>query len=144
LIVLQNLADLEEIRGRCSEICPESSHVAYQAISIKAEVFSDAEEEEYPLPLTFPKIKTEPEVSCGSVRWISQKQGSLILRTSIEQTTYIRKRILFPKAEKYIHNMGQVEEAGTTYLHLPPPQSVHMPCSNHTESAVLLMLAFQP
>jgi hypothetical protein len=68
LLILQNLADLEEVRGRCSEICPASSHDAYPAVSIKAEVFSDAEEEECPLPLTFSKIKATPEVSCGSVR----------------------------------------------------------------------------
>jgi hypothetical protein len=39
---------------------------------MKAEELSDAEEEEYPVPIIFPKIKTEPEVSCVSVRWISQ------------------------------------------------------------------------
>jgi hypothetical protein len=33
-----------------------------QAINIKAEV-SDEEEEEEPVPITFAKIKTEPEVS---------------------------------------------------------------------------------
>jgi hypothetical protein len=71
LVVLQNLADSEKIRGLCSEICPASSHDANQAIRIKAEVFSDAEEEENPIPITFLGIKAEPEVSCVSVRWIS-------------------------------------------------------------------------
>jgi hypothetical protein len=47
-----------------SEICPASSHDAYPALSIKAEVFSDAEEEEYPVPLTYVGIKAEPAVSC--------------------------------------------------------------------------------
>jgi hypothetical protein len=71
-VVLQNLADLEEGHGLCSEICPASSSDAYQAVTTKTEVFSDAEEEEYPVPITFPGINAEPEVSCVSVRWISQ------------------------------------------------------------------------
>jgi hypothetical protein len=62
---LQNLADLEEVQGQCSEICPAFSDDAYQAVSIKTEVFSDAEEEKYPVPLTSPEIWIEPEVSCG-------------------------------------------------------------------------------
>jgi hypothetical protein len=84
VVVLQNLADLEEVRGPCSEICPAFSCDVYQAITIKAEVFSDAEEEEYPVPITFPGIKAEPEVSCVSVRWISQIQVSLVLQTSLQ------------------------------------------------------------
>jgi hypothetical protein len=64
LVVLQNIPDLEKVRGLYSEICPASSHEAYQAVSIKAEVFSDAEEEEYPVPITFAGIKAEPKVSC--------------------------------------------------------------------------------
>jgi hypothetical protein len=65
-INLQNPTDLEsvQVRGLCSEICPASSHDAYQAISIKAEVLLDAEAEEDPLAITFPGgIKAEPEVS---------------------------------------------------------------------------------
>jgi hypothetical protein len=67
---LQNPADLERIyvQGLCTEIFSSSSHDAYQAISIKAEVPSDAEEEEDPLAITFQGgIKAEPEVSCVSV-----------------------------------------------------------------------------
>jgi hypothetical protein len=79
-VVLQNLTDSEKVLSPCSEICPASSHDAYPAVSIKAEVFSDAEEEEDPVPLTCVGIKTEPEVSCVSVRWISQTQVSLVLR----------------------------------------------------------------
>jgi hypothetical protein len=94
-VVLQNLADLEKGQGLCSEICPASSHDAYEAVSIKAEESSDVEEEEYPVPITFPRIKAEPEVSCVSVRWISQIQVSLLLRTSLQQTTYICKRVFF-------------------------------------------------
>jgi hypothetical protein len=84
LVVLQNPPNFEKVRGPHSEICPASSHDAYPAVSIKAEEFSDAEEEEYPVPLTFVAIKAEPEVSCGSVRWISQIQVSLIIRTLVQ------------------------------------------------------------
>jgi hypothetical protein len=82
--VLQNLADLEKGQGLCSEMCPASSCDGYQAVAIKAEVFSNAEEEEYPVRITFPRIKAEPEVSCVSIRWISQIQISLVLRTSLQ------------------------------------------------------------
>jgi hypothetical protein len=68
LVVLQNLADSEEVQGLYSEICPASSCDAYQAITITAEALSDAEEEEYPIAITFAEIKGEPEVSCLSVR----------------------------------------------------------------------------
>jgi hypothetical protein len=45
-------------------MCPASSCATYQAISIKAEVLSGAEEEEVPLAKTFSGgIKAEPEVS---------------------------------------------------------------------------------
>jgi hypothetical protein len=39
-------------------------HDGNQAMNIKAEAVSDAEEEEDPLPMTFIEIKAEPEVSC--------------------------------------------------------------------------------
>jgi hypothetical protein len=72
LLVLQNAADLESIhvRGLCGEICPASSRDAYQAVSIKTEVPSDAEVEEDPLAIPFSGIKAEPEVSCVPVRGI--------------------------------------------------------------------------
>jgi hypothetical protein len=63
LVVLQN----PNVRGLCTEMCPASSHDAYQDIGIKAEVLSDVEEEEDPVPITFPEVKAEPEVSCVSV-----------------------------------------------------------------------------
>jgi hypothetical protein len=65
LFLLQNPADFGKGRGLCSELCP-SSHDAYLAVSIKAEVPSDAEAEEDPLALTSPVIKAETEVSCVS------------------------------------------------------------------------------
>jgi hypothetical protein len=47
-------------------MCSASSQDAYQSISIKAEVPSDAEEEESVVPLLFVGIKAGPEVS-----WVS-------------------------------------------------------------------------
>jgi hypothetical protein len=38
-------------------------HEANQALDIKVKECSDAEEEEDPVPITFPKIEAEPEVS---------------------------------------------------------------------------------
>ncbi|XP_023713767.1 uncharacterized protein LOC111867818 isoform X2 [Cryptotermes secundus] len=55
-----NPTDLQKVQGLHSEICPASSQDAYPAIRIKAEVFSDAEEE-VPVPLTFVGIKAESE-----------------------------------------------------------------------------------
>jgi hypothetical protein len=40
-----------------------TSHDAYQAMNVKAEEVSDAEEEEDLVPGTFLEIKAEPEVS---------------------------------------------------------------------------------
>jgi hypothetical protein len=66
LVVLQDLIDSDKLQGLCSEMSPASSQDAYEATRVKAEVLSDAEEEEHPVPLTFAGIKTEPEVSCLS------------------------------------------------------------------------------
>jgi hypothetical protein len=55
-----------DVQGQCTEICPASSYGAYEAISVKAEVLSDVEEED-PLATAFPEIKAEPEVSNVSV-----------------------------------------------------------------------------
>jgi hypothetical protein len=38
-------------------------HDGSQAMNVKAEEVSDAEEEEDPVPITFPEIKAEPQVS---------------------------------------------------------------------------------
>jgi hypothetical protein len=62
--VLQNPTDFEMVHGLCAEECPASSDDSYPAICIKDEVLSDAEEEKYPVPITFVEIKGEPEVSC--------------------------------------------------------------------------------
>jgi hypothetical protein len=44
-----------------------------QAMNVKVEEISDAEEEEDPVRITFPEIKAEPEVSCMcTVRKITQ------------------------------------------------------------------------
>jgi hypothetical protein len=80
LVVLQNPTDSENVRGLSSEVCPASSHDISEAISIKAEVLSDVEEEEDPLTM-FPGMKAEPEVGCVTVhvRCISQIQVILVL-----------------------------------------------------------------
>jgi hypothetical protein len=83
---LQNPEHLKSVhvRGLCGEICPASSHDACKAVSIKAEVPSDAQAEEDPLAITLPAIKAEPEVSCLCVRVRpgSRTQVSLRLRSS--------------------------------------------------------------
>jgi hypothetical protein len=79
LVVLQNLPDTDKLPGLCNEICPASCcGDAYQAVSIKAEVFSDGDEEEHPVLPSDPEMKTETEVNFVSVRWISQIQVSLV------------------------------------------------------------------
>jgi hypothetical protein len=147
--VLQDLTDLEKVRSPHREICPASTDKAYQAISIKAEKLSDAEDEDDPVPVTFPVINLEPEVSCVSVSMLC----GLHIYVGIphftnfcyrEQITLIRSFFFSLKVEKHIQSLGQVRRSRhiTTGLEIPPSQFVHMPCSNHTESAVLLMLTF--
>jgi hypothetical protein len=52
---------------------PAASQDAYQAISVKVEVPSDAEAEEGPQAITFPGgVKAETEVSCSSVSMLSR------------------------------------------------------------------------
>ncbi|XP_033608257.1 uncharacterized protein LOC117282490 isoform X2 [Cryptotermes secundus] len=46
--------------GPYGETCP-TPHDADQAMNVKAEAALDAEEEEDPVPVTFPEIKAEPE-----------------------------------------------------------------------------------
>jgi hypothetical protein len=68
MVVLQNCMDLEKAAPVLwSETCPASFHVASEFVDTKAEEVSDPEEEEDPLAVTFPEVKTEPEVSCMSV-----------------------------------------------------------------------------
>jgi hypothetical protein len=71
LVVLQNPTDSEKVQGPCSEISSASSREAYQAIATEAEEVSAAEEEEGPIPITFPGIKVESEVSCLSVSMLN-------------------------------------------------------------------------
>jgi hypothetical protein len=67
LFVLQDVSVLEEGQGLCGEIYTASSHDVIHAVNIKTEEFSDAEVVEAPVPIAFPKIKADPEVSCVSV-----------------------------------------------------------------------------
>jgi hypothetical protein len=70
---LQNSTKPENILvGPYGETYP-AYHDGNQAMDVKAEDASDAEEEEDPLLLTCPEIKAEPEVSClCTVRQITQ------------------------------------------------------------------------
>jgi hypothetical protein len=63
-VVLQNYTNSEMVLvGACGETYP-ISHDANQAVNIKAEEVSDAQEEADPLRITNQEIKVEPEVSC--------------------------------------------------------------------------------
>jgi hypothetical protein len=67
MMVLQNYTTLEKgVLSPCGERYPASDD-ANQAMNIKAEVGSDVEEEEEPVPITFMEIKAEPEVRCISL-----------------------------------------------------------------------------
>jgi hypothetical protein len=113
-LVLQNIVDLEKVQGLCSETYPASSRDVYQVVSIKAEVFSDAEKEEYPVPITFPGIEAKPEVSCVSVRWISQIWVSLVLQTLLLQTACVHTSSPPPhKEEKFYRSKS--------FSHFPCP-----------------------
>jgi hypothetical protein len=56
--------DLEkDVPGLCSEVCPPSSHEGNGGIRIKTEEVSYVEQEEDPVPVSLPGIKSEREVS---------------------------------------------------------------------------------
>jgi uncharacterized Zn-finger protein len=66
-LFLQNSANSENV------LVDPYCETSYQAMNVKAEEVSDAEEEEDPVPTTFLEMKTEPEVSCMcTVRQITQ------------------------------------------------------------------------
>jgi hypothetical protein len=67
VMVLQNPTNSAmELQDPCGERNPTSGDGS-QAIYIKVEKVSDAEEEVGPVPISFPKIKAEPEVRCMSL-----------------------------------------------------------------------------
>jgi hypothetical protein len=67
VMVLQNRTNSAmELQDPCGETNP-ASHDASQAISMKVEEVSDAEEEVGPVPIKFLNIKAEPEVRCISL-----------------------------------------------------------------------------
>jgi hypothetical protein len=129
LFFLQDVTDLEKLQGLCGEISTACSHnVCHHAISIKAEEFLDAEVVEEPAPITFPGIKDEPEVSCGSVSLLSGFHKYVIARFTVfcyrEQLTYVGSS--YVKAGKCIHIRAQVRRS--RHDHLPasaPFQSSH-------------------
>jgi hypothetical protein len=55
-----------ELQDPCGERSTSSGD-ASQAVNIKVDEVSGSEEEEGPVPISFPKIKTEPEVRCMSL-----------------------------------------------------------------------------
>jgi hypothetical protein len=70
MVVLQNYIDLlKVVPGSYSEIYLTPSHDGNQVINIKVEDFvgMQEEEEEDPLLIKFPVMKSEHEVSCMSV-----------------------------------------------------------------------------
>jgi hypothetical protein len=46
------------------DLYSETCHAAVQVMSVKVLEFTDVQEEEEPVPITFSVIKTEDEVSC--------------------------------------------------------------------------------
>jgi hypothetical protein len=68
MMVLQNYTTLEKgVLSPCGETYPTSDD-ANEAMNIKTEEISDAEEEEEdPVPVTFVEVKAEPEVRCMSL-----------------------------------------------------------------------------
>jgi hypothetical protein len=97
LLDLQKPADMERlhVRGLFCEICPAFSQDAYQVVSVKAEVPSDAEAEEDPLAITSTEIKAESEVSCVSVSLLGgfhKYTYPLFYKHSIYELCYIEDR----------------------------------------------------
>jgi hypothetical protein len=147
LFVLQDVTGLEKVQGLCGEIYTASSHDVSHAVIIKTEEFSDAEEVEEPVPVTFPGIKAEPEVSCVSVSMLSWFHKYTTAQFTYfcysEQLKFVGSS--FIKAIKCIRNMGQVQRSRHDRPPASPPsQSVCMPFSDYTESAVLLLFTFYP
>jgi hypothetical protein len=67
VMVLQMYPNLGKgVLGLCGVTNP-SSDDPNEAINIKAEEVSGTEEEEDPVPISFPKIEAEPEVSSMSL-----------------------------------------------------------------------------
>jgi hypothetical protein len=68
MVILQNRLDSQkDVPGSHSEGCASSSLDGDQAVTIKVEEVSDAEDGEDPEPMTFVEIKAEHEVSCMSL-----------------------------------------------------------------------------
>jgi hypothetical protein len=70
---LQNCTDSENIVVDPYSAMYPASHDADQAMNVKLKEGSDVEVEDDPVPISFPEIKAEPELSCMcTVRQITQ------------------------------------------------------------------------
>ncbi|XP_023704751.1 zinc finger protein 271, partial [Cryptotermes secundus] len=70
----ENCRNLENaLVGPYGETCPTPND-AKQAMNVKAEAVSDAEEEEDPVPITFPEIKAEPEGNLNELQTIHSEE----------------------------------------------------------------------
>jgi hypothetical protein len=87
VMVLQYCTNSENIlEGPCGESYT-TSHNANQARNIKVKEGSAAEEKEDPVPITFPEIKAEPEVSSmcsiGQITQMCRSAGCLLISLSV-------------------------------------------------------------
>jgi hypothetical protein len=83
VMVLQNLTNSTmDLRDPCGEPIPTTAD-ASQAFNIKVKEVSDAEEEAGPVPISFPKLKTEPEVRCLSL-YVHSKKVKLSLHQAMD------------------------------------------------------------
>jgi hypothetical protein len=83
-LFLQNSANSENV------LVGPYVETSVQAMNVKAEEVSDAEEEEVPVGITFPEIKVEPEVSCMcTVRQITQICRSATCLSDLHLCLYI-------------------------------------------------------
>jgi hypothetical protein len=89
VMVLQNHTNSAmELWDRYGEQNPTSGD-ASQAINMKVEKVSDVEEEVGPVPIKFPKIKTEPEVRCMSL-YVRRKKVKMSLHLAMEVCRTVR------------------------------------------------------
>jgi hypothetical protein len=78
MLVIHNCLDSQKgAPGSHSEAHTLSSHDGDQAVNIKVEEFSDVEDREDPVPMTFVGVKAEHEVSLCPLLGISRSHPEL-------------------------------------------------------------------